>query len=326
MCIDSAAPSEGVHVARPRQLSLGPGETWALASSVSYALYNFVSRIAVLSADPLVAPVIRMIPTLAFAWRQSRSRLSQLRPSAADFMGWRAFWALFLGGVVTTGGNIAYFYALQMGGIVFTAPVLATNMIWSAVFAAIFLREALAPRMALGILIAALGIGTLGYARASGAEAGAAALPTLLLSLAAAAGWAGASNTSRYALQQGVDRYITIAAGQTMGMLVAIAVLFAAGRGALLWSTDVRSTGLLLVVGVLGTIAFVCLTFALSLTTVATASLFGGTSPIISTTLAVLLLSERLGWLTLFGTALTLAGVLVFQSSPLRQGIKQMQV
>jgi O-acetylserine/cysteine efflux transporter len=194
------------------------------------------------------------------------------------------------------------------------------------VFAAIFLREALAPRMALGILIAAFGIGTLGYARASGAEAGAAALPTVLLSLTAAAGWAGASNCSRYALMQGVDRYITIAAGQTIGMLVAIGVLFAAGRGELLWSTDLKSTSLFLVVGVLGTIAFVCLTYALSLTTVASASLFGGTSPIISTTLAVLLLGERLGWLTLFGTALTLVGVWVFQSSPLRPGVDGMQV
>lgn len=297
-----------------------------MASSVSYALYNFVSRIAVISADPLVAPVIRMLPTLAFAWHQSRSRLSQLRPSAASFMGWRAFWVLFLGGVATTGGNIAYFYALQMGGIVFTAPVLATSLIWSAVFAAIFLRESLAPRMALGIAIAALGIATLGYARASGAEVGSAALPIVLLSLTAAAGWAGTSNTSRFALKQGVDRYITIAAGQTGGVLVAIAVLFGAGRGALLWSTDLRSTSLFLVVGVLGTMALVFLTYALSLTTVASASLLSGTSPVISTTLAVLFLDEWLGWLTVFGTALTLAGVLVFQSSPLRQGIKQMQV
>jgi drug/metabolite transporter (DMT)-like permease len=319
MSTKDAMRSRGMDGARMRRFSLRPGEAWAFAGSVSYALYNFVSRIAVVSGDPLVAPIFRMIPTLAFAWHQSRHNWSQVRPSAAHFMGWRVFSILSLGGVTTALGNVAFFYALQIGGVVLTAPVLATLILWSAIFAAIFLREPVAPRMAIGIGIAALGIGMLSYGRAAGGEVGAGALPAVLLALSAAAGWAATSSCQRYALQRGVEAHMTIAAGQSGGVLLLIGLLFLVGRGPLLWTTDLRTIGLFALVGIFGTMAMVFVTYALSYTTVANASTISGTNPVIAMALAVLFLGERLNWLMAIGAALTIAGVIFFQLSKSKQ-------
>lgn len=318
MSTNRVIQTPGAGIEGTRRFSVGPGEGWAFAGAVSYALYNLTSRIAIDTGDPLVAPVFRMIPTLAFAWHKSRHSWSQLRTSAAEFMGWRVLLLLLLGGVTTTLGNVAFFFALQIGGVVLTSPVLATLIVWSALFGAAFLNESLAPRMLLGVVIAALGIGTLSYGRSTGGEVSLQTLPAVLLAMSAAAGWAATSTCQRYALKRGVETHMTIAAGQTGGVLLLIGLLFLLGRGALLWSTDLKTVGLFAVVGVLGTMALVFVTYALSHTTVANASTISGTNPVIAMTLAVLFLGERLNWLMGLGTALTVVGVIFFQLSKVR--------
>ncbi len=300
------------------QMSFGPGERWAFVSSFSYALYNFASRVAVLAADPLVAPVFRMVPTVAYAWSQSRRNWSQMRISSADFMGWRVLLVLILSGIMTSLGNIAFFYALERGGIVLTAPVLATMILWNAAFAAIFLKEPLAPRMIVGVVIAALGVGLLSFGRVVGGEVSSDALSVVLLSLLAAACWAATTNCQRYALKKSVDTHVTIATGQTWGVLALVVLLFSIGRGALLWTTDVETVGLFLVVGVLGTMAIVSLTVALSHTTVVSVSTIGSTHSLLAMILAVLFLGEKLNWLTVIGTLLTILGVVFFQLARVR--------
>jgi drug/metabolite transporter (DMT)-like permease len=230
-------------------------------------------------------------------------------------MGWRVFFILLLGGVTTALGNVAFFYALQMGGVVLTAPVLATLILWSAIFANVFLKESLAPKMVIGIVVAALGIATLSYGRSATEQVSSDALPAVLLALSAAAGWAATSNCQRYALKRGVETHLTIAAGQSGGVLLLIGLLCLTGRGALLWRTDLKTVGLFALVGILGTMAMVFVTYALSHTTVASASTISGTSPVLAMALAVLFLGERLNWLMGIGTALTILGVIFFQLS-----------
>lgn len=300
-----------------RRPALGAGEAWAFGGAVAYALTNVFSRVAVVSVDPLVAPVFRLLPTLAIAWtRVRRSKLfrSSLRPSSAEFIGWRVIFVLFLGGTLSsTLGTVTFFYALQVGGVVMTVPVLATNILWSALIAALFLKERLNARMTAGIVVAVAGVALLGYGRSQGSEIVPGALAAIPLALITAMSWATGANCTRYALVRGVDKYLSIAVSQTSGMLLLVALLFAAGQGALLWTTALDAIGVLLLAGVLSAIALICDAHALSLTTVASALTISGTNPVISTILAVLFLGEQLKPLMALGTVLTVAGVIYVQ-------------
>ncbi|MGH2592831.1 MAG: DMT family transporter, partial [Anaerolineae bacterium] len=245
--------------------------------------------------------------------RQGRSRL---RPSSADFVGWRVILISFLGGAVGTSiGTVAFFYALQAGGVVLTVPVLATNILWSAIIAALFLKERLTAQMVVGIVAAVSGVALLGYGRSAGNEVLPGALAAIPLALVTALSWATAANCTRYALTRGVDKYLAIALSQTCGLVLLVGILFAVGRGALLWTTALSAIGLFLLAGLLSAVALICDTHALSLTTVASVLTISGTNPVISTILAVVFLGEDLRPLMAIGTFLTVVGVLYVQLS-----------
>jgi drug/metabolite transporter (DMT)-like permease len=303
----------------PRRLAIGPGEAWALGGAFAYALTNIFSRVAIVAGDPLAAPVFRLLPTLAIAWTQvgrTRQAWSKLRPGSPNFAGWRTIFALLLGGALgTTIGTLAFFFALQAGGVVLTVPALATNIFWSAFIAALFLKERLTAPMIVGIAIAVSGIALLGYGRSAGSDVPPGALSALPLALLTALSWAASANCTRYALTRGVDKYVAIALSQTCGIALLIAILFVSGRGDVLWTTAPGTIGLFLLAGLLSAAALICDAHALSLTTVASALTISSTNPVISTILAVVFLSEELKPLMALGTVLTVAGVIYVQVS-----------
>ncbi len=300
-----------------RRVSFGPGEFWALVSSLSYAVAAIFSRVASLSVHPFVAPALRLIPVASWAWiRVVRSgrELPRLRPSAADFFGWRVILVMLLGGTLTTVvGTVGYFYALRAGGVVLTQPVLATSILWSALMAAAFLREPLNRGMLLGLLIAVAGVGLLGYGRAAGGEVEASVLVAIPLALIPAVAWAGGSNCTRYALTQGVDKYTILSIGHTWAISLLFVFLLVSGRGGLITAVDAASLGTLLLAGLLTGAAQITLAQALSLTTVASASTINGMNPVIAAVLAAVLLGERLNLLMILGTLLTVIGVVYVQ-------------
>lgn len=303
----------------PRRRTLGAGEAWAFGGALLYALTNIFSRIAIVAADPLAAPVFRLLPTLAISWARvarSQAAWSTLRPASANFVGWRAIGVLFLGGALgSTVGTVAFFAALQAGGVVLTVPLLATNILWSALIAALFLKERLNARMIAGIVAAVLGVAALSYGQSVDSEIAPGTLAAIPLALVTAITWAASANCTRYALTRGVDKYLSIALSQTCGIALLIAALFALGRGALLWTTSPDAIGLFLLVGVLSTLAIICDAHALSLTTVASALTISGANPVLSAILAVVFLNEQLKPLMAAGTILTVAGVLIAQLS-----------
>jgi len=218
------------------------------------------------------------------------------------------------GALGSTIGTVAFFSALQAGGVVLTAPVLATNILWSAVIAAVFLKERLSARMVAGIFVAMLGVALLGLGRAGSSGSTQAQLTAIPLALITTLSWSASANCSRYALTRGVDKYLAIALSQTFGIALLISILFVLGRGALLWTTPMSAVGVLLLAGLLSAAAIICDAHALSLTTVASALTISlGTNPILSTILAVLFLHEELRPLMAIGTLLTLAGVVYVQ-------------
>lgn len=284
-----------------------------MVSASSYALTNIFSRVAISSADPLVAPVFRVLPTLAISWGQvlgSRAR-RRFRPVIERGV----YPVLFLGGTLTAAGTVGFFFALRQGGVVLTAPVLATGILWGAIIAALFLREPLPGRMLLGILVAAGGVGLLGFARSLGGGAPGGSLLAIPLALIPAVGWAAASNCTRYALVRGVDKYQSVAISQGWGLIMLVAFLFLAGRGELLASVGWEGIWPLLLAGLLTAAAQITLAQALTLTTVASVHTINGANPVFSAVLAWLLLDETLTLLMVAGIAVTVVGVVYAQLS-----------
>lgn len=302
-----------------RRVRFGLGEVWALGSAGGYALTNIFSRIAVVAADPLVAPIFRSLPTLAIGWTRvirSGQAWARLWPSSAAFVGWRVVLILLLDGTAgTTVGTLAFFFALQTGGVVLTTPVLATNILWSAIIAALFLREPLTTKMTIGILVAVAGVGLLGYGRSAGSDVLPGALWAIPLALLTAIGWASSANCTRYALTHGADKYLVVALSQTWGIVLLLGIVLVLGRGALLWTTQPGTIGLFILAGTLSAIALYAGAQALSLTTVASVSTLNATNPVMSTILAVLFLGEELNLLMALGTLVTVISVIAIQLS-----------
>lgn len=300
-----------------RPAPLGPGELWASASSFSYAAAAIFSRVASLTVHPFVAPALRLLPVAALSWGQvlrARLDLGRLRPWAADFFGWRVILVMLLGGTLTTVvGTVGYFYALRIGGVVLTQPVLATSILWSAVMAALFLREPLTRKMLAGLLVAVAGVGLLGYGRAVSGGAGDAALVAIPLALIPAVAWAGGSNCTRYALTQGVDKFTILAVAHSWAISVLLVYVLASGQVELIRAVDLSGAGPLLVAGLLTGTAQITLAQALSLTTVASAATINGMNPVLAAVFAALLLGEQLTVLMIAGTVVTVAGVIIVQ-------------
>jgi DME family drug/metabolite transporter len=302
-----------------QRISWGSGEGWAVVSALSYALTAIFSRVASQTVDPFVAPVFRMLPVLTIAWVQAmRSRQGglRIRPGTAGFMGRRTLLVLLMGGtLMTVVGTVGYFYALREGGVVLTQPVLATNILWGALIAAVFLKEPLSKSMTVGILFAVLGVALLGYGRAAGGEVPSSVLLAIPLALIPAVAWASSANCTRYALVRGVNKYVAIAVSGTWAVVVLTGVVFVIGRGSAFWTAGWQAIGTLLVAGLLTAAAQISTAQALSLAPVASVTTISGTNPVLATVLAVVLLGEELNVLMLVGTVLTVVGVVYVQLS-----------
>ncbi len=311
--------SESQSLPSTRQSLGSSGEFWALLSSLSYAFTAIFSRIAVLSVHPFVAPIFRLVPVLTISWVQvtrSGRALAQLNPRSKEFIGWRVLFIVLLGGTLTTVvGTVGYFFALQAGGVVLTQPILATNILWGAIIAAIFLKEPLTRKMLVGIVLAVIGVATLGYGSSAGGEITTSVLTAIPLAFIPAIAWAASSNTTRFALNSGLDKFFVIAVGQTWAVLLLAGSLFLTGLGDLFFGLSLNAIGTLLVAGLLTAAAQITLAQALTLANVARVTTINGMNPIIAAILAYFFLNEDLNLLMLAGILITIAGVVYVQMS-----------
>lgn len=298
-----------------KQFSIQSGEAWAFVSAMGYALTNIFSRIASLTIDPLVAPIFRAVPTLLIGWAhviRFRAGWSRLQPASSSFVGWRVVLVMLLGGTMNIIGTVSFFAALKAGGVVVTAPILATSILWGALIAAIFLKEPLTRNMIGGIIIAVSGIALLGYGGSIDNQVPPEALTAIPLALVTALSWASSGNCTRYALTHGADKYLAVAFAQTWGCTLLTIVILVSGRTSL-WTTDFNTIGTLLLAGLLSALALYAAAQAYSLARVVTVTTINGANPAISTILAVVLLGEEINLLMVVGITLTMIGVIYVQ-------------
>lgn len=310
-------PSRSTQSASTRLISFRPGELWAFGSSVSYAASAIFSRVASVAIHPFIAPALRLLPLIGLSWVKffrSRNKIKQQNSASKTVLSFRVFLVIILGGTLTTVvGTVGYFYALRIGGVVLTQPVLATNILWSAVIAAIFLHEKLNRKIVAGLVVAMVGVALLGYGQAISKGTDNASLIAIPLALIPAVSWAGGANCYRYALINGVDKYTTLAVGSTSAILVLFITVLITGQSNLFTTIDLKGAAIVLIAGIFTGLAQITLTQALSLTSVASTMTIIGINPVLAAIFATLFLGEQLTTIMIVGTILTVIGVVLAQ-------------
>ncbi len=291
-------------------------EVWALGSALGYAGANAFDRLAVSHADPLVGPFLRGLPSLALGiflvWKNGTS--GQLRPRSPGFVGRRAIYSFVIAGIFSTLGLFVYYFAIRVGGVIVTTPLLETWVIWGTLGAWVFLRERIRGLLLVGWSVIALGLAVLVWGQMRGRPISPDWYWAMPLAGFTAVSYGISGVLWRDGQLRGAHQSVAILVHFATSVAVALTGLVVLGRGGLIFRTAWTDMLALLVSGVLsGIIAVYCLFTALRLMEVARVYAFSSLTPLVAAFFAHVFLREYLNTLILVGVFLISAGVSLTQ-------------
>jgi transporter family protein len=127
---------------------------WSLLSAVFAGLTAVLAKVGVTGVNSNLATAIRTTVILVFAWAIA---FATVRPVALGALSGRTWLFLALSGLATGVSWLCYFRALQLGNASQVAPVDKLSVVFVLALAALFLREPLTLRSALGALLITAG-------------------------------------------------------------------------------------------------------------------------------------------------------------------------
>jgi drug/metabolite transporter (DMT)-like permease len=303
------------------------GEFWAIGSMLGYASANIFDRLAVTGGDPLVGPFLRGLPSLVLGvvlmWKHRT--WDELRRGSPNYIGRRAIAPFMWAGVLSTLGLFLYYFAIRLGGVILTIPLLETWVIWGTLAAWLMLGEELRGFLLIGWGLIALGLAALVYGQLHGHDLSHGWYWTLPLALLAAVSYGVSGVLWRDGQLRGAHQSTAILLQFVSSVGVGLIGLLVTGRGIVLLNTPWRSLVNFLTSGVLsGVIAIYCIFTALRLLEVARVYAFSSLTPLTAALFARFFLHESLNAATLAGVVIICAGVILSQiirsQSAARQG------
>jgi len=127
---------------------------WSLLSALFAGLTAVLAKVGVVGVNSNLATAIRTSVILVFAWAIA---LATVRPAALGALAGRTWVFLTLSGLATGLSWLCYFRALQLGNASQVAPVDKLSVVFVLILAALFLREPLTVRTALGAALIVTG-------------------------------------------------------------------------------------------------------------------------------------------------------------------------
>jgi len=297
------------------QLKLGAGERWALGAAFAYALTNIFVRVAVRGdINYLLGVSLRATPVFLFSFAMGLSARRRNPRIVSPFSDWRLLAALVGYGILTfVIANPLLFAALRFGGVLVTTPVTGTQVLWAGLLAALFLHDHLNWKMVIGMIICVGGIALLALGQSGGTPVSPRWWLAIPFALAAALCWSLSGVLVTYAMRRGVNNFQSLAVATFSGILCLNVYLLASGQVSLYWQTPLSVEGSVLLAGVFNTAALVCVTTALSLTTVASANTINSLQVGIAPLIAWIFLGEQLNLLMGLGILSVMVGVMGVQ-------------
>lgn len=144
------------HFVEAFKQKFGRGELWALSAAVAYSLSAVFTSLAIRGQEInyQLASSLRSLPVLLFSIFMVTIFNKKNKPSTPPFKDFKLILALIAYGILTFFlGNSMFFGALQKGGVLITSPLVGTQILWAAIFAAVLLRERLNWKMIAGMIL-----------------------------------------------------------------------------------------------------------------------------------------------------------------------------
>jgi drug/metabolite transporter (DMT)-like permease len=299
-----------------QHIHLGKGEVWALAAALGYALYQVLLRVAVRgeSLNNMVGATVQAIPVLLFSVAMGWVINRRGKETTSPFSDWRLIGTLVVNGLLLfVIATPLLFAALRKGGVLITSPLTGTQVLWAALLAALLLHERFTRIMALGMVVSVIGVAALTLGRTGGAELSSTWWLAVPYALGAAFCWALAGVHMAYNMRRGVDLFQVLAIPIIVGVGVLNGYLLITGDLGLYASTPLDVHLSLLLAGTFSAVALICLTMALSLTTVASATTLNSLQVAIAPLIAWAFLGEDLNLAAAVGILMILVGVTIVQ-------------
>ncbi len=295
------------------------GEPWAVGQILGYSSANIFDRVAVSDVNPLVplvGPFFRGLPSLLLGvflvWKNHT--FGQLRPGSRSYIGARAIWPFVVAGVLSTAGLFVYYYAIRVGGVIITIPVLETYVIWGTLVAWFFLGERFHGLVLLGVGLIAGGLVLLSLGQLRGQPISPLWYWAIPLALFTALSYGVSGSLWRDGQLHGAHQSTAILLQFVTSVGVAFLWLVVLGRAAALLHTATRDVAALLASGVLsGIVGIYCMFTALRLMAVTRVYAFSALNPLVAALLARFFLHEYLNLPMLAGILLVCVGVALTQ-------------
>ncbi|MBZ5561411.1 MAG: DMT family transporter [Acidobacteriia bacterium] len=295
------------------------GEPWAVGQILGYSSANIFDRVAVSDVNPLVplvGPFFRGLPSLLLGvflvWKNHT--FGQMRPGSRSYIGARAIWPFVVAGVLSTAGLFVYYYAIRVGGVIITIPVLETYVIWGTLVAWFFLGERFHGLVLLGVGLIAGGLVLLSLGQLRGQPISPLWYWAIPLALFTALSYGVSGSLWRDGQLHGAHQSTAILLQFVTSVGVAFLWLVALGRAAALVHTSTRDVAALLASGVLsGIVGIYCMFTALRLMAVTRVYAFSALNPLVAALLARFFLHEYLNLPMLAGILLVCVGVALTQ-------------
>jgi len=292
------------------------GELWALGSVLGWSSANIFDRLAVQHGDPLVGPFLRGLPSLGLGlilmWKHGS--WDEIRPASVRFIGRRAIMPFVWAGVLSTLGLFLYYFAIRLGGVILTIPILETWVIWGTLAAWTMLGEKLRGFLLIGWGLIALGLGSLVLGQLRGQPLSASWYWALPLAALAAVSYGVSGVLWRDGQLRGAHQSTAITLQFVASVGVGLIGLLVSGHGRALAALPVGSLADFLGSGLAsGVIAIYCIFTALRMLEVARVYAVSSLTPLAATLFAWFFLHEALNPFTFAGVVIVCLGVTVTQ-------------
>jgi drug/metabolite transporter (DMT)-like permease len=236
--------------------------------------------------------------------------LDQLQPGSPRYVGRRALLPFLVAGVLSTIGLFVYYFAIRVGGVVITIPVLETYVIWGTLMAWFFLGERIRPLSLVGVGLIALGLVALAVGQRGGQSISPLWYWAVPLAMFTAVTYGISGVLWRDGQLRGAHHSTAILTHSLTSMTVALVGLAALVRWSALAATSGRDVAALLTSGVLsGVVGIYSMFIALRRMTVARVYALRALTPLVAALFAHFFLREYLNALMLGGVLLVSIGV-----------------
>jgi len=292
------------------------GEVWALGSVLGWSSANIFDRLAVQGGDPLVGPFLRGLPSLALGlvlmWKHGT--WGEIRPASSRFIGQRAITPFVWAGVLSTLGLFLYYFAIRIGGVILTIPILETWVIWGTLAAWALLGERLSGSLLIGWGVIALGLALLIFGQLRGHPLSSLWYWALPLAALAAVSYGVSGVLWRDGQLRGAHQSTAITLQFISSVGVGLGGLLVSGHGRALAALRVGSLADFIGSGLAsGVVAIYCIFTALRLLEVARVYAISSLTPLVATLFARFFLHEQLNLLVFAGVVMVCLGVTLTQ-------------